>query len=164
MEGTLPFIPERGRKDERMLMARDKGCEDYEGKFTKYTTATGMDLVNETHEQLGYRIEPIGYKIFVRTMPHEKKKGLLWLPPKLQSFHGETLAHLVIVRATVLSCGPRGLAATIEPGEIVEFQRLHFGFVEKLFGGGTVDDPFGEVYVGFLDSNQLLWKMEADDD
>lgn len=133
--------------------------EEIKGRWTKYTEATGLDLVEETWEQLGYKIRPIGWKIFVRTMPHQKKVGSLWMPPKLQTFHGEVAAHLRIIRGVVLSAGNRGPAETMKPGEIVEFQRLHFGFTDKLFGEGAADDPIGEVYVGFLDSNQVLWKI-----
>jgi hypothetical protein len=134
------------------------------GQFTKYTEAAGLDLVRETWEQLKYEIRPIGYKIFVRTMPHVKMSNGIWLSPREQSFHGQIKAHLVIVRATVLSCGTRGPAVEFNPGDVVEFQRLNFGFVERLFGGGNLEDSLGEVYVGFLDANHVLWKVESDDE
>jgi hypothetical protein len=84
------------------------------------------------------------------------------MPPKLQSFHGE-LPHLATVHATVLSAGPVGLAAEMSPGDTVAFQRLHFGWHAKLKPTNTDEYGGDDEYVGWIDSNQVLWFVEEED-
>jgi len=121
--------------------------------------------VESTWADLGERVQATGWKLWVRTLPHSRKThgGKLWLPPKLQSFHGE-LPHLVTVRGLVLSVGPHGTAQSFSEGDIVEFQRLHFGYMWKLPNANQ--DQYGgdEQYIGFLDANQVLWTLEPEED
>lgn len=109
------------------------------------------DMVEKTWEELGFKLRALGYKTIVRTLPHLRKTpgGVLWLPPKLQGFHGE-LPHLVEVRAVVLSAGPLGLAKNMEVGSIIMFKRLHFGFWYRV--GDLVD----QEYVGWVDANDVI--------
>ena len=95
----------------------------------------------------------------MRTLPFSKKtdSGALWLPPKLQSFHGDIVAHLQTVRGVVVSAGPHGVAADFAVGTMVEFQRLYFGYHQKL-------DAETQEYVGFIDANQVLWHLAFDEE
>lgn len=125
-----------------------------------------MDIVERTWEEIGCKIKPVGYRMWVRTKPHVRKtEGGLWLPPKLQKFHGE-LPHLVTVHATVLCSGPKGVAKEFKPGDVVAFKRLHFGFQWKLEPSPEHQDVWGwdEEYVGFIDANEILWKVIEDEE
>lgn len=119
--------------------------------------ADRLKLVDDTWAEVGHKVRAIGYRLWVRTLPFEQKtpSGLLWLPPRQQRFHGE-LPHLVFIRAVVLSAGSVGVAAEFKPGDVVEFQRLHFGFQYRV---GPNEE---QQYVGFIDANQVLWKLDAD--
>lgn len=121
-----------------------------------------LDLVERTWEELGYRVRATGWKTWVRTMPHPRKIGSIWLPPKLQSFHGE-LPHLVTVHAVVLSSGPLGLAADFKPGDRIAFKRLHFGYWQKLEAANKDEWGGDEQYVGWVDANQVLGFWEDED-
>lgn len=126
-----------------------------------------MDLIERTWEEIGCKIRATGYKMWVRTKPHARKTGGgIWLPPKLQSFHGDSAAHLIIVHATVLSSGPVGVAAEFKPGDTVAFQRLHFGYMWKLKPDPELEDVWGhdEQYVGWIDANQVLWHVDEDEE
>lgn len=117
-----------------------------------------VEIVEETWKELGFKLRANAYYLIVRTKPHIRKtaSGLLWLPPKLQDFHGE-LPHLVETHAVVLSAGPRGCAAEFQPGETVAFKRLYFGYWYKV---GRRED---QEFVGWVDANQVLWKIEDDE-
>jgi len=121
-----------------------------------------MDLVERTWEELGYKIQATGWKVWVRTKPHPRKYGHIWLPPKAGSFHGD-LPHLRTVYATVLSAGPKGVAATLKPGDVVAFKRLEFAWWVKLEPQET--DRYGgdEEYVGYLDANHVVYFVEEGD-
>lgn len=114
------------------------------------------DIVEQTWKDLGFKVRAMGYQTWVRCDPHNRKtpSGLLWLPPKHQGFLGK-LPHLVTVEATVLSSGPRGVAAQLKPGDRVLFKRLHFGTWAKLPQSDR-EAQFGEVHIGFIDSNEIL--------
>ena len=116
-----------------------------------------MKLVEQTFDEIGYRIKSVGFMTWVRPFPHLRKThgGLLWLPPKLQGFHGE-LPHLVTVRGVVLDSGPVGAAREFKAGDVVEFQRLYFGHYWKI---GLPED---QEYVGWLDANQIMWRVTDD--
>jgi len=121
-----------------------------------------MDVIERTWKELGYSIEATGYRVWVRTLPHPRKIGSLWLPPKAASFHGE-LPHLRTVYAVVLSAGPRGPAAELRPGDIVGFKRLEFAWWKKL--EPTQTDEYGgdEEFVGYIDSNHIVYVVEEGD-
>lgn len=121
-----------------------------------------MGIVERTWEELGYRIQATGYKTWVRTLPHPRKTGSIWLPPKAASFHGE-LPHLRTVFAVVLSSGPVGVAKELKPGMIVAFKRLEFAWWAKL--RPTQTDEFGgdEEFVGYIDSNHIVYIVEEAD-
>lgn len=121
-----------------------------------------MGVVERTWKELGYEIEATGWKVWVRTRPHPRKIGSLWLPPKAGSFHGE-LPHLRTVFATVLSAGPLGAALELEPGDIVAFKRLEFAWWKKL--APTQTDEYGsdEEFVGYIDANHICYIVEETD-
>jgi hypothetical protein len=113
------------------------------------------ELVKDTWEELGFEVEARGFQVWVRTLPFPRKIGSIWMPPKMQNFHGE-LPHLVTIRAVVLSSGPDGPAREFEPGEVVAFKRLHFA----TYQAAGLKDEQGKV--GWVDSNQILW-IERED-
>ena len=121
-----------------------------------------MDLIERTWKELGYEIEATGYRVWVRTLPHPRKAGSIWLPPKAGSFHGE-LPHLRTVYAVVLSAGPKGPAAELRPGNIIGFKRLEFAWWAKL--EPTETDEYGgdEEFVGYIDSNHIVYVVEEAD-
>lgn len=124
--------------------------------FYEATKEERLALVEDTWDKLGRKIRGNHKHVWVRTLPFPTMTaGGLHLPPKLASFHGEVSAHLVTVRAVVLSGGTVGVAKDFEPGDVIEFQRLHFGYIEKL-------DRETQEYVGFLDGNQILWRVDVD--
>lgn len=124
-----------------------------------------MDLIERTWEEIECRIKATGYMVWVRTKPHKlRTKSGLWLPPKASKFHGE-LPHLRTVQATVLSAGPIGVATEFKPGDVVAFQRLHFGYIWKL--APKERDEYGgyeEEYVGWIDANQILWHVDEEEE
>lgn len=101
-----------------------------------------MELVERTWAEVGYRIRPLRFLVFVRTEPPEKKVGSLFLIDKDASFYGG-LPHQRLVRATVLSAGP---AANVKVGERVCFTRLHFARYKTLEDG---------THVGWISSNEI---------
>jgi hypothetical protein len=120
-----------------------------------------MTLVEQTWAALGYQVEAVGYRLWVRTDAHQKKtSGGVWLAPKYQGFHG-TLPHLVTIQATVLSAGPVGVATQFKPGDTVFFKRLHMGMWTKIHDHDR-DSEFGEAVVGFIDANEVLGLAERE--
>lgn len=101
------------------------------------------ELIEQTWKELGQRLSPVRDLVMVRTEPHEKKIGSLYLPPKLQHFYGE-LPHLQMVTATALSVGPQ--CRSIKVGDRIVFSRLFFG---RLF---TMKDG---TLVGYLREDQV---------
>lgn len=121
-----------------------------------------MDLIERTWDELGFRVRATGWKVWVRTRPHPRKWASLWLPPKAASFYGD-LPHLRTVYATVLTAGPRGMARTLKPGDVIAFQRLHFAWMNKL--EPTTRDEYGadEEYVGYVNAEDVLYVVEEVD-
>lgn len=121
-----------------------------------------MDLIERTWDELGFRIQATGWKVWVRTRPHPRKIGSLWLPPQQASFYGD-LPHLRTVYATVLSAGQLGPARALKPGDVIAFQRLHFAWVKKL--EPTTRDEYGadEEYVGYLNAPDVVYVVEEVD-
>lgn len=113
-----------------------------------------LALVEDTWKKVGRRYVGHHRFVWVRTVPFETMTpGGLHLPPKLAKFHGEISAHKQIVRGVVLSPGTVGVATEFEVGDVVEFQRLQFGYIDKL-------DKDTQEMVGFIDANQILWKID----
>lgn len=115
-----------------------------------------QQLIDATWDELGYKIRARGYWLWVRTMPHARKVGSLWLPTKLQGFYGE-LPHLQSTKAVVLSAGSAGVAKDIKPGDVVVFKRLHFALYKP------VGNPVLQEKVGWIDANQILYCSEDED-
>lgn len=80
-------------------------------------------LVDDTWEEMGFRLDPLRSVLLVRThpLPTHTPGGIL-LPSKKSSFYG-VLPHVQLITATVLSSGPK---AKFQSGERVAFQRLFF--------------------------------------
>ena len=118
-----------------------------------------LALVEDTWEKLGHKIRGHHKWVWVRTLPFNTMtpSGLLHLPPKLATFHGEVQAHKVIVRAVVVASGTCGVAEEFKPGDMVEFQRLQFAYHRKL-------DRFTQEYVGWVDANHILFTVHDDEE
>lgn len=121
-----------------------------------------MDIVERTWDELGYRVRATGYRTWVRTLPHPRKIGSIWLPPKAASFYGE-LPHLRTIFAVVLSSGPVGVAKELKPGMIVAFKRLEFAWWAKLKPAQTDEYGADEEYVGYIDANHIVYVVEEAD-
>jgi len=122
-----------------------------------------MDIVERTWKELGFRVQATGWTAWVRTMPHPRKVGSIWLPPKAANFYGE-LPHLRTVYATVLSAGPRGVASELKPGMIVAFKRLEFAWWVKLEPSCRDEDgEYDEEFVGYIDTNHICYILEEAD-
>lgn len=121
-----------------------------------------MDLVTRTWEELGFKVRATGWKVWVRTLPHPRKIGRIWLPPKAASFYGE-LPHLRTVYALVLTSGPLGWAKDLKPGDKVAFKRLNFSWIKKL--EPTQVDEYGgdEEYVGTINAGDVVYVVEEAD-
>jgi hypothetical protein len=126
-------------------------------------TRERTELVQATWKELGYAIEATGWRVWVRTLPHVRRIGSIWLPPKAASFHGE-LPHTRTVRAIVLSAGPLGAAERLVAGDLVTFKRLEFGYWRKLKPRFEDEHGADEEFVGFIDSNHIVGVLEEDDD
>jgi hypothetical protein len=114
-----------------------------------------LDLVERTWAELGFRIQAPRFLVWVRTLPVEQKRGLLWLPPKHASFWG-VLPHLRTVRAVVLSAGPRGLAKAMKPGDVIAFSRGHFNRFFQMQPTEVTESGTSEEFVGVIDSNDIF--------
>jgi len=121
-----------------------------------------MDIVERTWAELGFRLKATGWKVWVRTLPHPRKIGSLWLPPKAASFYGE-LPHLRTVYAVVLSAGPRGVAQELKPGDVIAFKRLHFAWIRKLEPTNVDEYGADEEYLGYVDANDVVYVVEEAD-
>lgn len=104
--------------------------------------------VAETWAELGFKIKPMSYWVFVRTDPVERRRGLIWLPDKVADFWGGGLGHQRIVTAVVCAVGP-----TVSPnhgfvvGDQVAFKRLHFVHYRKMEDG---------TYFGWINANEVV--------
>jgi|WetSurMetagenome_2_1015567.scaffolds.fasta_scaffold07491_2 hypothetical protein len=114
-----------------------------------------LDLVERTWAELGFRIQAPRFLVWVRTLPVEQKRGLIWLPPKMASFYGE-LPHLRTVRAVVLSAGPRGLAKSLKPGDVIAFSRGVFSRFFQMQPTQVTASGASEEFVGVIDSNDIF--------
>jgi hypothetical protein len=105
----------------------------------------GAALVEATWEELGFKIRPMGSRIYVRTDTPPRKIGSLYIPPEQWGMYGKRLGSKVFVTATVLA---RGSRASFSPdvGERVVFSRLQFGWTHKMNDG---------TFVGWVDAGEL---------
>lgn len=118
-----------------------------------------LDLVEKTWDELGFKIKAPRYLVWVRTLPPPCKIGSIYIPVKQASFYGE-LPHLVTVRAVVLSSGPKGVAQSLNPGDIVAFKRVQFArYCRVSSSGSDINGPF-EEYVGWVDANEIIGTLE----
>jgi hypothetical protein len=115
--------------------------------------AEGIDLetiVEDTWDEIGHKIKATGFKLWVRTLPHPRKVGRVWLPPNRGRFYGE-LPHLKLVFAVVLSVGPHARSQhELQPGTIVGFKRLNFAWWRKLEGANEDEWGSDDQFVGYL--------------
>lgn len=111
--------------------------------------AAALEIVDRTWAEVGCRVRPLKRMVFVRTLPMATKVGLIYLPPKMTSFHGE-LPHQITIRSMVLSSGPK---CTVKPGDMVCFTRLHFAWWKKLEDG---------CMVGWIDESQLTGYFDGE--
>lgn len=111
-------------------------------------------IIEQTWEELGASVRPIGHTVFVRTDPiPEKTRGGIILAPSTTNFY-EGPFHLRLATATVLSVGPR-VRGEPYPGDRVCFQRKYFARWKIL------DD---RTYVGWLQAAQITGIVDPDSD
>jgi hypothetical protein len=106
----------------------------------------------EVWNRLGQRVGATAGRVFVVTDLPAKKVGSLFLPLKATTFYGD-LPHLVMVRATVLSAGPK--AQGLNPGDRVTFPRTYFIRWREL-------EP--DVMLGWVDVSQVSGFFNTDDE
>jgi co-chaperonin GroES (HSP10) len=103
-------------------------------------------VVDATWEELGFKVRPLGDRVFVRTDPlPEKTRSGLYAPPIMASPYGQRIGRAVVMTATVLSVG-RGMydkkgrlyPTEVKPGEKVMFTRFEFAWMWKLSDGTLV--------------------------
>jgi len=114
--------------------------------------------VDQTWEELGYKIRPLKYKVFVRTEPlFMRSEGGVFLAPNATQLYGNRMAHQVLVRAIVVSAGPVARDWwKFEVGQRIVFKRLHFAWLKKMEDG---------TYFGYIDAAEILGEpVELDPD
>lgn len=111
--------------------------------------SVNVEVVEQTWNEVGFKVRPMHAKVFVRTDPPPEKIGLIFLPPKEAEFYGG-MGHQRLVTGTVLSVGP--MAKLVKVGDRVVFQRMNFGYIRKLDSG---------VYVGWIEEQQILGHPEG---
>lgn len=115
----------------------------------------GDALVVATWEELGFKIKPVGSRLFVRTETPPQKQGMIWLPPELWAMYGQRLGSKALVTGTVLSCGPRVKDAPAI-GTRVVFFRLPFGWTHKMTDGTFVGWVEAAEIVGVSGSDEII--------
>lgn len=106
----------------------------------------------EVWSRLGHRVQATAGRVFVVTDLPAKKVGSLFLPMKATTFYGD-LPHLVMVRATVLSAGPK--AQGLNPGDRVTFPRTYFIRWREL-------EP--DVMIGWVSHSQVAGTFTLEDE
>lgn len=81
-----------------------------------------LERVEETWEELGFRLRMLRKAILIRTEPLPTESNGIILPDRATSFYGE-LPHVQFITAVVLSSGRD---ATLKPGDRIAFTRLFF--------------------------------------
>jgi hypothetical protein len=116
-----------------------------------------LKRVQDTWDELEYRIRPLRYWVFVRTegIPQKTESGLIWLPTKLTGFFGE-LPHMQLVKAVICAVGPQAAKNLgLKVGERVIFKRLEFAWRCKLADG---------TYFGWINANHIHGYPEDDEE
>jgi hypothetical protein len=109
-------------------------------------------LVEETWTELGYKIRPLRWMVFVRTDPFVGKIGSIHVQGKDNYFYG-ALANSRLVTAVVLAAGKAGLAQYLNSGDRICFQRLYFTWYKKMEDG---------TLIGWVDANQVTGFVDGD--
>ena len=101
------------------------------------------DLVNQTWEEVGYRVRPLRDMLYVRTdpMPEKFENSALYMPHKYTDFFGQ-LPSQTTIYGTVVSAGPK---ATSKAGDRVAFSRMNYA-----------------RWLDLKDHTKLGWISEAD--
>jgi len=87
------------------------------------------ELIDAAWEEVGYRLQPLKDRIFVKTDPPETMFGSIHLPASRVSFYS-SFGNERDVKATVMAVGPK--VRDVYPGDRICFQRLHFGHIKRL--------------------------------
>jgi co-chaperonin GroES (HSP10) len=105
--------------------------------------------VDQTWEEVGYKIRPLKYKVFVRTEPlFVRSEGGVFLAPAATELYGNRMAHQVLVRAIIVSVGPVARDHWhFEVGQRIVFKRLHFAWLKKMDDG---------TYLGYIDAAEIV--------
>lgn len=105
--------------------------------------------IQQTWDELGFRVRPLKFKVFVRTEPlFVRDESGLFLPPSRTNLYGDRMAHQVLVRALVCAVGPVARDHwKFEEGQRIVFKRLHFAWLRKMDDG---------TYFGYIDAAEIL--------
>lgn len=110
--------------------------------------ALNQKRIKETWDELGLKVRPMSWYLFVRTehKPWKTNTGRLYLPPKMHSFHGP-MAHVDLIKGIVCAAGPIARSKSrVEVGRRVIFKRLHFAWWKKMEDGTRLGwIPAGDV-------------------
>jgi len=114
------------------------------------------DIVDKTWKELGFKVRPIKYWVFIRTEPlYQRTEGGIWLNPKQSSFYGNRMAHQVLVKAVVCSVGPVARDHYgFEVGQRIVFKRLHFAHLRKMEDG---------TYFGWISAAEIVGEPKDED-
>lgn len=115
------------------------------------SSLSGLPLVEATWAELGFKVKPIGKRIFVRTDTAPKKIGSIYMPPEAWGMYGRRLGSQVFITATILSIGPR-VQTDIAVGQKLIFNRLPFGWTFKMADG---------TFVGWVDVDEVFAVTES---
>jgi hypothetical protein len=115
--------------------------------------ALNQKRIQETWDELGLKIRPRSWYLFVRTehKPWKTHTGRLYLPPKTHSFNGP-LPHQDLIKGLVVAAGPIAIQKSrVTVGKRVIFKRLHFAWWKKMedgtrFGWIPAGDVLGYPY------------------
>lgn len=119
--------------------------------------ALNKQRVKDTWDELGLRIRPMTWYLFVRTehKPWKTNSGILYLSPKMHSWHGP-MAHLDLVKGVVCAAGPiaQKKSRVLEGARII-FKRLHFAWWKKMEDG---------TMLGWIPAGDVLGYPSEDDE
>lgn len=127
--------------------------------------------VQETWDELGFKIRAVGTAVFVRTDPlPEKTKAGIYLPPSHSDFFGQRLGSKVHMTGTVLSaCRTKGygsksdrtVPSTLKPGDKVFFTRFEFAWLWRMKDGTRVGHIKEPLIHGVLSESEEDVRLEA---
>jgi hypothetical protein len=115
--------------------------------------ALNEQRIKDTWDELGLKVRPMTWYLFVRTehKPWKTHTGNLYLPPKMHNWNGP-MPHLDLIKGLVIASGPISIAKSrVLAGERVIFKRLHFAWWKKMqdgtmFGWIPAGDVLGYPY------------------